>query len=556
MTYTIGLVPVSKPAAPVATILGPAPVPPAVPLEYENIRAAIQLHIDNLALPLAVGRTRDRQAAYAALLQDAFYVVVPIPGPDLLRPYSLDPNYLTCVVLPDGHWGYTVDGISMKVEPVPAPVNPAGIDPVEYYLTITPTSVAPPEMLFLAMSAAEGSYALAGSSTCTFTLQNTTGVTGAGLTLYLSHARSWPLNLVVNKQRIGQTSPITHDPAQAMVHISLANPVSDKGVVELSWTFKGDPPHVRAHTWWGPADPDVTISSSSSSKPPSVIPVNEVGTLSFFSRTVSEEFELRRNAIKAIVDRTRQYRDFFFDLDQKTQPGLVTTSGISLLTGYLRSRYMLRAEDAGFGDPVAFDDEEIESWRSDAVRAADLVEKIVRDHFTGPDGALQLDRIDEAFELFAGGQLTDFDTHGAPNGVNFFAFCEFAILCVELQHKEQFWGDLIPIFARTSEIFARCYHEPCGKRTSCAYRVGHNPTGARGFSLPERAALRATWQAVAPPIEGFARIVHAALDDELFLGPVPPFGLVDKHDGVPPKCPPVAKARRSIDVRVMPTASA
>ena len=339
-----------------------------------------------------------------------------------------------------------------------------------------------------------------------------------------------------------------------MVHVEFAAPVPSRGAIELTWIYMGDPPHIRAETWWAQVDSGAANSSSRPAAPPHVIAREDVGTLIQYSRTADVEFILRASTIATIFDNTTKFRKFFFELDQQTQPGAGATNAISLLTGYLRSRYMLRAEDAGFGELTRFHPGELDTWRTDALYAADMVEKIVRRHFTDQNRELDFEQIAEAFELFAGGQLTDVDTHGAPNGVNFFAFCEFAILCVELGHKVPFWSALIPIFARTSEIFARCYHGPCAPRTSCAYRVFHNPTGRRGFTDVARAELRAAWQGVAHPIGAFARMVHAALDDELFPGPVVPFGLVDNFNGIAPDCPPGRVVRRSNDKRFMPQA--
>lgn len=485
------------------TIVDQTQLPGPTPPQPQNVALTIEGFIAGATppLPLPTGPIKARRDQYAWLLRAAFAARrAAIP-----RDYSLARDAQPCRVNPDGSWD-PLDGVSIELlwqvpeEGVPVPRR------TTHYLSIGPKVDGVPD-----------------SNTCSWPIVNETDGPVVGVTLFLAHTRS---RLVSGACVVaGEISKlqVASGGSHSVLHASLVTPLASTSAVEVQFTYLGDPPHVRALTWWTNGGRAVRSPGGGNSLPLTV-PASQTGRLLGYARTEQEEFDLRAAHIAGIHDSTRLHREFFFDLDYATQPP--GGPDFAPLTAYLRRRYLVRGEVTGFGDTYAAAPVELESWRADAEQAAGKLKEVLREYYA-KCGKLAVDRVEEAFELFASGQLTDFDTHGAPNGANYFAFCEFALLCVELGHERDFWKSLVPIFARTAEIFARCYHQVDGPRMTCAYRVAHNPNGARTFSQAERTALRGTW-AGRDPVLGFGQVVHAALYDELGQVTVPPYPLPDK----------------------------
>ncbi|MCB9881378.1 MAG: hypothetical protein H6832_04720 [Planctomycetes bacterium] len=91
------------------------------------------------------------------------------------------------------------------------------------------------------------------------------------------------------------------------------------------------------------------------------------------------------------------------------------------------------------------------------------------------------------FEMFANGELTALESHGAPNGINMFCFTELAFMLADLELagslapdvEPGFWLDMARAFAIACEMFVFAYHEPAMPGTICSYKVQNNPVWPR-----------------------------------------------------------------------------
>lgn len=223
-------------------------------------------------------------------------------------------------------------------------------------------------------------------------------------------------------------------------HAKFETPLPAGGSVELPWKFRGDPPHVRHVVWWTELDEATYASGAAPGATTLTVPVGDVALLHQFARSSHKELELR-SAFAADTSRPHaHHRAFFADLDRRTLPDAGAASPVDLVSGYLRSRYLVRAEDAGLGDLAQFSALEVELLRKPAVLIAGLLEGLLSTHYRGHANGLDYSAVAEAFHRFAGGQLTEFGTHGAPSGTNFFSLCEFALLLWALDHNRAFRG--------------------------------------------------------------------------------------------------------------------
>ena len=254
--------------------------------------------------------------------------------------------------------------------------------------------------------------------------------------------------------------------------------------------------------------------------PPHAVSPHQVGPLVQFERTFEQELAHYTALIGSQKTHVREKR-FFQELDETTNPkSLPPETGlpIAMLGSYLALRYNVRAELVHFGQPTAYLPQELSSWEGIVKPIAAHVQGLMRSHFKGAENGVDLSAVNDAFEKFAGGELTVFETHGAPNGVNFFAFAELAILLTEMDVERAFWAPLIEIFGRTAEVFAGSYHACYAGRTHCAYQVTNNPDGGRHPDDAARATLRKQWSGKDPKAE-FGRVVHSALFDDQLSGP-------------------------------------
>ncbi|MEZ6014649.1 MAG: hypothetical protein R3F49_06025 [Planctomycetota bacterium] len=497
-----------------------------------HIKQVVELYLATYPPSVPTGRLRDKREVYAQILRSAFAWGKSHGG--IEATWMLARKYHPSKGNPKGGWD-PIDGVSIEVYPV----TDATLDRIKgefaYFLSISSKLAANSAM-----------------RSCTWVLQNDRPNTAYGVSLFLSHSRSEVHAGVVGPPH---RTALAVAPAGegSLLHAEFVQQLQVGGSIQVQWTFSGDPPHIRHLVWWTDLDAPVFANGAEPGSAPLSIPRGDEAMLDSFARTRQAELELR-NAYSADGSRPHAaHRAFFADLDQRTLPAAGTSAPVDLVSGYLRSRYLVRAEDAGFGQLPEFSQLEVEQHRGSAEGIADLLEEILITHYQGKHQGLDYDQVARGFMLFAGGQLTEFDTHGAPNGVNFFSFCEFAILLLELDYHAEFWGPLVPIFARAAEVFARCYHKCNGPRSSCAYRVTFNPVGARGFNDDELDELKQHWSRI-DPIEGFSRIVHAALEHEVYRGPVAAFDLVDHgcrtYLGAGPRRPALGAA----SLRSMPKA--
>lgn len=358
-----------------------------------------------------------------------------------------------------------------------------------------------------------------------------------GVTLFMSHTRSIVLSVRGKLKDRGQTDrrhPQLIDDAKNIWTYEHTPELTDDGKhARLRVRFIGDPVHIRAATLLtddgslrvaidGPRDACEPFFA-----PPSVFDLARQNDLFGLGVTWEIEMERRHCLMGRLEGDISAYR-FFYDLDNKSSPDSEHGEQYAWLGALLSAVYMRRASffDDTKGDVIETSKEEMVAIGPHLMLAADLVLKTMREHFSTGD-EIDFDAVDDAFMRFACGRLQIFDTHGAPNGVNMFAFPELARMCVVLGRHAETWTRLFTIFARASEVFVRSYHTlESEARSICAYRVENNPDGLRGPSEEQEAALREAW-ALPNPEKRFSELVHGALFDETKKTHRPPMELVD-----------------------------
>lgn len=375
---------------------------------------------------------------------------------------------------------------------------------------------------------------------CTHVLRNDTPEVAVGVVFYLTYTRSQLLSVhtthsaAVNRalqSGLGTAWQVSHPAWQ----------VAPGGVLEVTFRFRGDPPHVRALTWLVEDREGVNVPPDLSSPPPPPPPFVYVASgdeqaeaLSNFERTWDEEMALRLAKIEAPGATHVAHKRFFYDLDARTSPRAPLAPAqaldIQLLGGYLALQVFARAEVQHAGADPQVLSHSTESWRKRAPGVADLVRGILLEHYAGHGGGLDVAAVREAFLLFARGELGVLGTHGVPNGTNYFCFAELALLMVQLEHEVAVWRPLFAVFAETSEAYARSFHHCGRRRTTCAYGITGPEHLPRRWTRDQEKGLAAAWSGLTfeQTVERYAGVVQAALVDEL-SGPAasPPLPLPD-----------------------------
>lgn len=345
-------------------------------------------------------------------------------------------------------------------------------------------------------------------------VKNDSGVAAHRVTVHIPERRTVLVGVALAGQG-GRELERVAGPLTAIFTTALDAPLAPGAKLELKLRFIGDPPYLKAVTWSGSADP----SSCATQHP----------RAAYVERTFAEELEDRARCVATLEGPDRAFGAFFLHLDRETMPDERSGYAALQLAGYLMLRVMIRAEEASHGDTPTFHTHELTSWRPVATQIGDQLRWIYLAHF--PELATcDTARFGAAFERFATGALLAFDTHGVPNGVSYFCFGELALLMLELDHHAEFWRPLVPIFARTSELYAESYHRRDGARSLTSYAVQFGLAGAREQDPCQLERNRKAWEAVVDPTYSFGRIVHAALADEVQKGPLAPFALRDAGD--------------------------
>ena len=351
-----------------------------------------------------------------------------------------------------------------------------------------------------------------------------------------------------------------------------AEPVRPGGSAVATIGFVGDPPQLRKAVFLiDRSDARVPATATAFDPIPSVVDCGAIADLnvyrtSFFADLEHRE-ELMNEQASSLVVKSPQLVDqqFFAALDRLGHPdvpapqkdqaaidfGLSPTVRAELgrlepLAYHLWLRLRKRVRTVGnTGAPPFMDASQSgPERRLELLTAGRLLARLFEVFYES-----DRDRIGQAFERFAGGELRVFGKHGVPNGTNFFTFGELAIALSELGGglgEERIVVDLLPVWTRAAEIYARCYHLPKGPRTIAAYTILDNPTGVRRFLPKQKAQLNLSYQqlGLTPGDAGaaavrFSEVVTAALYDQ-FGGSNPlPSEFADQPpdpDGRSPDC--------------------
>ncbi len=299
------------------------------------------------------------------------------------------------------------------------------------------------------------------------------------------------------------------------------------GSICVQVRYVGDPPHVRGFTWLTDG-PRVEIQAPVRTRgglppvPPKAVRSVDAAELAVFDVDFAYEMNARRAAVQnsSASKVVREDMRFFLELEEKshTRVSAANHDAYAAFGSFLANRYLTRAELYHFrplGELDAFPGEEAASWSVPAIATAKMMRKLLEKHYPSSSGGIRFRRVAQAFERFGGGELTVFDTHGAPDGANIFCFVELALLLIELDHDRALWERLLPIFGQACEIFTGSYHLCCGPRTHCSYRVAHNPDGARAATSGIKSDVSKRWAKGQDHAAAYDRLVHAALFDDL-----------------------------------------
>jgi hypothetical protein len=481
---------------------GGAPLGPGPTAELERLTAALAERLAQDPLELQDVRWSDRPQRYSEWLESALDALT-AQDPNVAGGWTLDFTAEPSITSPDGDRWLRINGAS-------------------FALTHSDATVTGETFVSIIDDAALG----AGARTVELAVQNETVDEAQGAVLFLDSRRA-RIHAVrptdPSSMRIGDRDPRSADAWVAEFPYPLLR--GDRSTFEVD--FEGELPYVRSVLWVADDGAEALDPGARFDNTPRSITPTALAALETLGRTHAEEYEHREALIQAspMGDR-RVFQEFFLDLDREPSPGTTEARLVRQLTSYLGQRVLVRAEEAGFGETPVFDATDVASWRADVVLVAARIEALALAHFPellGDDTA----RFEAAVEQFATGALRLFDTHGVPNGVSYFSFCELAIMMVEYGVRTQIWRPLIPLLARTSELYTNAYHRCDGPRTIAAYGVANNLDGSRTQGPTELAANRAAWALVIDPVYSFGRIVNAALRDEVVAGPVTPFALED-----------------------------
>ncbi len=368
-----------------------------------------------------------------------------------------------------------------------------------------------------------------------------------GVVLFFSHTRTRIVGIQSGPARSRGGLPAVRDPFDQdrnIWHYEQALQLSDDGTFALLRVrFVGDPPHLRAATLLTRDGDDSTAGTVACGDcdppptPPLTSPASAVAGLIGFGVTWAEEMSRRLCLISKVPGDIRPHL-FFYELDYTSSPKGASGAAVIWLGGFLSNAYMARArmfDETGRVDlPMSAAD--LVAIQAELQVAGNLVLGGMR-KYLNKGGGIDFDAVDDAFMRFARGELSAFDTHGVPNGVNMFAFAELACLSIRLGLDERTWRRLLDIFTRACEVFVRSYHKlGSTQRSICSYRVENNPLGRRGPDAAEMALIRDPWEY--STAEGrLSRLVHGALYDETRKEDHTPLQPVDFEPYVIPAIP-------------------
>jgi hypothetical protein len=198
-----------------------------------------------------------------------------------------------------------------------------------------------------------------------------------------------------------------------------------------------------------------------------------------------------------------RYRRYFAELNRQTQPLLVDALNLGLsaaqTTGrklnvdraksLLTSRVQERAKSLAVTTPPA------NSLIVPVIQDLSTLQlQIIDDHFLR-GGILHLDEFNDAFEMFANGelrlQLPTWNWTTQPSSGYYFFFAEFALLAIDMTIDAVRWAQLAPPLVRTQHIFARVY-KPADPNPGLASYGPCDYDPLRIYSTTEKASLVTT----------------------------------------------------------------
>lgn len=227
------------------------------------------------------------------------------------------------------------------------------------------------------------------------------------------------------------------------------------------------------------------------------------------SAAAGQRFVIRKQRILAALepgDPRRALALAWSDLDRRTDPeelrwtkqGAVAAAVIGLVQR-LQERTSARCADAERGHEFEPVREHDLAAQPQAMIAENLFRSALLAVFPGaPTQAgqprLDLRRFEATFAAFTVGELAlsrlegkndptdELAIDGIPDGPNYFAFAEAALLFLRLGLQPRFWRPLLPVFVAGTEFFAAHYWRPPLRRRG-AYRPAHLTIAVPSTSL-------------------------------------------------------------------------
>ncbi|MCR9243729.1 MAG: hypothetical protein NXI31_01770 [bacterium] len=224
-----------------------------------------------------------------------------------------------------------------------------------------------------------------------------------------------------------------------------------------------------------------------------------------------------------------RFMQFFHDLDFGTLPALLKARKRRLmqaLTYLLRVRLKQRGRARIGGSKFVPEDPPVRQIRY-AVDISRQLCELFEDRFGDLQDDGNLAVFDRTFERFVCGDLAvvphgeenPLQSHGAPNGINYLLFAEFALLALTIEsdaERHPIWRRVLPTFVRTAEMFLELYWNG-GCRTYASYGFAWLE---RGFSHAKCQRLRESYREVAQAgsealAERFGLLCSHALRDDI-----------------------------------------
>ncbi len=296
----------------------------------------------------------------------------------------------------------------------------------------------------------------------------------------------------------------------------------DAPSVKIDWT---DEPPVVANTVWDPPPKDASDPTPA-----------ELTTEEIFARREERVREVERDEAAATHANSRSEPKaaamrFFYELDRMSHPRLLSPKAARLMNTltYLLSIGLKTRARLRIGCADVSDDEPASKTVEFALGVGEDICELF-EHFGSLDDPKTYEKIDRAFERFtcgdleipraATGDVSRLETHGAPNGLNYFLLAEFALFMIgrdEASARHAVWEKVLPVFVRTAEMFLELYWNG-GCRTFGSY--GFAWRDERRFSTARLQRLRNSYDGVtqagcAALSERFSLLCAHALRDDI-----------------------------------------